>query len=227
MARFSAHRSSLLGLVTAIAVLALALWAAVSVSGLIIGSARPPLSASNLADLDKSGLPVIAQSGQSMLFERITVCYPTESIHPHWDRSLRFPHRDQRLITAVDDATAGGACMSVRMVVFGWPMRGGVWWSVCSASGCETRSGFTFLGPGAVVNLVVTSAASVFVVTLFLWLWREFQVRRIRDGRCWRCGYRLVAPMADARGASELRAAFDHDAACPECGALGPGRRRK
>ncbi|MEN9578136.1 MAG: hypothetical protein RL698_3399 [Pseudomonadota bacterium] len=219
MTPFNARRVSLLWLPIAMTVLAVV--AAVTVAGLVIGRSQPPPGATYVADLDESGLPVVAKNGQSILFERITVCYPTESIHPRWDAALRFPHRDQSLITAVDDATAGGACMSVRMLIVGWPMRVGAWWTACGASGEELRSGFTLLSLGAVGNVVVTSAVSVFAVTLWLWLRKEIQVRRVRDMRCWRCGYPLVAPMAEARAASDSRAAIDHNAACPECGAFG------
>lgn len=192
--------------------------ALISVVGLLMGRSQPPPAASNLVDLDGSGLPVVVKNGPSILFERITVCYSTESMQKPWSPSLRFPHRDQGLIAAVDDATATGPCASVRLVIAGWPMRGVAMWSACSASGQEARHGYTLLVSGAVWNLLLAGAASLLAAVLFRWRHRNLQERRAREGRCRRCGYALGVPVADMAVAGATSKGLARGAACPECG---------
>jgi hypothetical protein len=218
MGRSSADRTSMLLPSAVFAALVAA--ALISVAGLLMGRSQPPPSASNLVDLDGTGLPVVVKNGPSTLFERITVCYPTESMQKSWSPSLRFPHRDQGIIAAIDDATAAGPCASVRLVIAGWPMRGIAMWSACSTSGQETRHGYTLLVRGAVWNLLLMGAACLLAAVLFRWRHRDLQERRAREGRCRRCGYALGVPVADLGVAGATSKGRARGAACPECGGV-------
>jgi hypothetical protein len=216
MRRFAACPPSLILLSAGI--VALVATVLVSMGGIAAGRAQSPPGASDLVDLDGSGLPVIVKNGPSTLFERITVCYPAESMQPRWSPGLGAGHLDPSLVKAVDHATASGPCASVRLVTAGWPMRGVAMWSACSASEQEIRHGYTLLVRGSLGNLLIATVTVLLVPAALRWRRRDLQTRRIREGRCRECGYPIPMPTADMETTLASRTGLAPGAACPECG---------